>query len=63
MQAGAPSPDIISARANDIVLRLGASYQVNGQAVSVGVSLGSSRLSRCAGEMSLLLEESDAALR
>ncbi|MBB3692433.1 GGDEF domain-containing protein [Sphingomonas sp. BK580] len=63
MQAGAPSPDIISARANDIVLRLSAPYFVNEQAVSVGVSLGSSRLSRCAGEMNLLLEEADAALR
>lgn len=63
LQAGAPSAEMISARANDIILRLSAPYHVNGQAVSVGVSVGTSRPSRCAGEMSLLLEEADAALR
>lgn len=63
MQVDASSTRVVTERAHEIVQRLSAPYQINGQVVSVGASIGSSRLSSRAGEMKSLLEEADTALR
>ncbi|WP_279432448.1 diguanylate cyclase [Sphingomonas sp. BK235] len=63
IQNGASSTSAVTDRAHEIVQRLSTPYQINGQAVSVGASIGSSRPSSRAGDMNFLLEEADTALR
>jgi diguanylate cyclase len=63
LQAPVSSPEEVAARADDLRQALCPPYRLAERAVSVGASVGSSRLSRRADEVSALLEEADMALR